>query len=501
MIENLDNFIRYFTSEQNRERKRKAYADYEVFKGLQRNYVINRLKDIYPDNYKTFRIADISIAKKVTEKKSRAYSQQPKRMVSSGQEVLDSIYSSTNFLQAFKDFDLLYNYYRYGCVWVRHFPSATPGEMGNYVLRSLKPFEFDIIFDEDGEPKIFAICYEKPQNYTEGMFKDISSIYSQYSYTFKQDLGNCIYVVWSKDEINTVTGGQQGFGQILKEEPNELGILPCAYLQYETKPEYPLPQILANQCIDWNVAFSDLKTAASVQGHGQLVLSYPINTEKTPKIKLGMYQALALPQLHPDQGAKTEAGFINPQPDLNGQLEVLKFDLMQILEDHGLRGRKSVSTSNVEQFSSGFDRLISESDVQYIIDNNQSLYSDKLEQDVFKIIKQYETKMNRMDFASVERLDVKFERPKVLISDRETLENLSMRVNLGLVTSWEKHKYIDPNLTDDEAKEREKMIEKDIKEQQSKGLLPKPEPGMEGMASKNMRPKQSDSDKPNGQNK
>lgn len=494
MIDGLRDKVTFFNNNLNRWRKRQAYDDYQVMMGLQKSFVRSRLKELYPKNYTRFRIGDISIAKKVNEKLSRAYSQQPSRVVSSGQDALDKIYAGPDFFQAFKEFDMIYNYFKYAFMWVRHYPSMIPGEMGRYSLRALKPYEFDVVFSESGEIECFAICYDNMPSYVQQYFTNTFSIYNSHPISFKQDLGDCLFSVWTKDEINLVRGGANNAATVLAEMPNELGAIPGAYLQQETKPEYPLPQILSNQTIEWNVAFSDLKTAAATQGHGQLVVKYPIKTEKAPKVEVGMYNAMALPQLHPDQGAATEAEYISAKPDINGQLEVLKFDLMQILEDHGLRGRKSVSVNSVEQFASGFDRLISEADVQYIIDNNQSLYAEKLEQSVFKVLKQFELKMGRTELSSAERLEIKFDKPKVLISDRETLENLAMRVKLGVVASWEKHKIIDPNLTDEEAKERESMIEADTKKLMKEGLLPPVDPGMNGMSSANMAPKKSDSD-------
>ena len=331
MIDNVKEYVQFFSSQVNRERKRRAYQEYEIMMGLQKGYVLQTLQSLYPDNYKRFRIGDISIAKKVTEKKSRAYSQQPSRQIESGQETLDKIYAGQDFFQAFKEFDMIYNYFKYAFMWVRHYPSKIPGEMGRYSLRALKPFEFDVIFNDDGTIKLFAICYEDMPSYTESYFANQFSIYNKFPTRLKQDLGECLFSVWSKDEINFVTGGVGGVGEVKSEMPNELGIIPGAYLQQETKPEYPLQQILGQQCIDWNTAFSDLKTAATTQGHGQLVIKYPMKSEKAPQVKVGMYNAMALPQMHQDQGPETNAEYINAKPDLNGQLEVLKFDLTKHL--------------------------------------------------------------------------------------------------------------------------------------------------------------------------
>ena len=85
MIDGVKDYVRYFSSRVNRERKRRAYQGYEIMMGLQKWYVMETLQDLYPDNYQRFRIGDISIAKKVVEKKSRAYSQQLSRQVASGE--------------------------------------------------------------------------------------------------------------------------------------------------------------------------------------------------------------------------------------------------------------------------------------------------------------------------------------------------------------------------------------------------------------------------------
>ena len=63
---------------------------------------------------------------------------------------------------------------------------------------------------------------------------------------------------------------------------------------------------------------------------------------------------------------------MNPKPNISESLDVLRFELQMILEDNGIRGKSIVAPTSVEQFSSGFDRLISEADVQYIINKNQN---------------------------------------------------------------------------------------------------------------------------------
>ena len=71
------------------------------------------------------------------------------------------------------------------------------------------------------------------------------------------------------------------------------------------------------------------------------------------------------------------------------------------------------------------------------------MYAERLEQQIFKVIKSYEMGFTGTEaFGQTEDLEVFFDKPKVLISDRETLENLSMRLTLGtLFTLGKAHRF------------------------------------------------------------
>ena len=53
-----------------------------------------------------------------------------------------------------------------------------------------------------------------------------------------------------------------------------------------------------------------------------------------------------------------------------------------------------------------------------------------------------------------EKLKVRFARPKILSSDSEKLDNLAKKKALGLFEDYELIMEIDPNLSEDEAKEK-----------------------------------------------
>jgi hypothetical protein len=179
---------------------------------------------------------------------------------------------------------------------------------------------------------------------------------------------------------------------------------------------------------------------------------------KLRQLHVGMHTAINLPQSRKDTDKPTEADYISPSPDLAGQLEVLKFSLLllQILDDEGITSSNAI-TGGVNEVKSGFDRLLKEADVNNIITSNQELYADCLEADLYLCLKAYEDALNQATLQS-DKIQIYFPKKQVLISDKETLENLRIRDELGLLLSYEKHQIINPNLSDEEARQREEAI-------------------------------------------
>jgi hypothetical protein len=57
-------------------------------------------------------------------------------------------------------------------------------------------------------------------------------------------------------------------------------------------------------------------------------------------------------------------------------------------------------------------------------------------------------------FTEDDILEVTFPKPKLMVSDSETLANIEKRLNLGLMQRYEALMMIDPNLSEDQAKEK-----------------------------------------------
>jgi hypothetical protein len=468
----LAQLISEIESDENISRKKEAWISYQCLEGNQLEYVEERLQELYPKTWPKFRKSDISLVKKVDKKIAKAYKSSPMRKLQAEKETkeLNRIYDSFKFDRALKDFDRYYNQHKYAAFWLNYVNPKEDEIEGKYVLRSLQPFEYDVVLHEvTYEPIIFSFSYPDVDvtdyaGSSDGIDQAIADSMSDVGQSSKRfsfwDNANFVRVrsTIRKDEE---TKAYKRDIQILEVKPHGLDRLPFGFLSREQAPAYPIGANLHKQSIEFNVAFSDLKTAAAHQGHGQLVIKHP-EGQKMAEAHMGMHTAINLPQSNKPDTKPTEAQYISASPDLGGQLDVLKFDLVNVLDEHGIKAKGAIE-GGVEQFSSGLDRLFSEADTQDIIEDNQNLYAATIEQELYGVLKSYENAMNKPTFKS-EELEIYFEKPKVMISDKETLENIKLREELGLILPHEKHQIINPNLSEEEAKRRVEEIAKLQKE-------------------------------------
>lgn len=468
--DHIKRIVEEIESEQNRRRKRNAWVLNQTLEGNQSEYVEKRLAQLYPDTYNKFRIGDINIPKKIDGKLSKAYKNSPIRKLSNeaNTEAVNNIYNKYHFDRAFKEADSIFNLHKYVALWLTwQNPDTKLGiEEGSYILHALKPYEYDLIRDQvTGEPIVFIQSHADTEitrlaGRSDGIEQTISESQSDTSAQTR------IYYLWNSSQyVEVIVKKAFGHGNNDKKQitvnyidrkPNLLGRLPITYLQADSSVDYPVASNLAMQSLDWNIGLSNLKTSSDTQGHGQLIITHP-EGQKYKEVHMGMHTAITLPQSKKPDAPPTDAKYISASPDLAGQLSVLKFDLMNILDDYGIKAKGAIE-GGVDTFSSGFDRLLSEADVQDVVEDNQSLYSKTLEQGTFKVCSAYEEVMANRQFINEDELEVTFEKPKVLISDKETLENIRMREELGLILAYEKHLIINPNLTEEQAREREENI-------------------------------------------
>ena len=127
-----------------------------------------------------------------------------------------------------------------------------------------------------------------------------------------------------------------------------------------------------------------------------------------------------------------------------------------MFNEHGLKNTSAVGSEG-QDFSSGLQMAIANSSVQDEIEQNQQLYVG-VEKEIFEIIKAWEAFKGNSVFKDDDEVSVIFKKPKVMISDAEVLANIEKRLSLGLIEKWEALRILDPNLSEDDAREKADTI-------------------------------------------
>ena len=204
-----------------------------------------------------------------------------------------------------------------------------------------------------------------------------------------------------------------------------------------------------------------------MQGASTLTFEYPSHMAgQFDKIGSGLTDVIELPQSSKDEDSPTKAAYISPNPDLVGQKDSYMTYLEGVLAQHGLNIGQAMS-KNVETSASGIALAIKNANIGDIIDMNQQCYV-QVEKEMFEIIKSWELYIGKTIFDIEDKLHITFKKPKVLISDKEVLDNIKLRMELGLMRKYEALMELDPNLNEADAKKEVEEIETEKQDNMNK---------------------------------
>lgn len=451
---------------EDKDRKKHSFESWECYSGNLKNYVEKELQRIRPTSWESYTVSNISIPKIVVDKIAKSYKDEPLREIEGTdqqKERLSDIYRESDSARQMRFFDTILNLHKYGLIWLNYRDNED-----RYQTMSLQGHEFSVILDKDTGKLIGVILNYGNKDITSGsnLGDGVSNLIAEAQADSSAD--SEVYALWSDEHHVAIKVTKEkvmtAAGEVIKKNIeyvpidnnengiNKLGRLPFVYASKETAIDYPTRSNLKDQAITYNALMSELLTSSSIQGSGVLTFSYPEEQEGQFKnISTGLTSAIKLPQLG-EGSSPTTANYISPSPDLAGQKEVISTYLKQILSEKGINSGSAIG-SDMQSFSSGLERAIAESNVQDIIEMNQDIYI-QIEKELFEIIKAWEKLLGKNTFADDMDLKVVFGKPKVMISDREVLDNIKTRLDLGLIEKWEALMILDPNLSESEAKDK-----------------------------------------------
>jgi len=474
-------------SSENMDRKVATFNSMRIAKGDVKPYVLREVQEMLPQSWKEMRISDISISHKVVNKLAQAYKEGPVRKLENDteSEMLNDLYAKININKTMDGFDEIRTLNRYALLWVNFDPDI------GLQFANLHPYEFDVIRNSNnGSLEVVILQYpdrlithQGPSNEsTTGRGFDGFNVRAD---ALNQAISNSqldsasdtqTFVMWTaRQHIIVQAKFIDADGKIstdpvsvdyipIETNPfniNPLGVLPFIYSSTDDGgnfTDYPIPNPLTGQSILFNILNSDLLSAASIQGYGIRTISgTPEMLAKIEKLHEGLTTAAKIPQSTNPGDPETKLEFVNPSPDLAGQRETYASYLSGVLSQHGINSA-SVLKDGGQSFTSGLDRALANSDVTNIIQQNQNDFSG-VEKRAFEIVKLWAQVHDLgVKFSEDSELQIHFPRPKILISDRETLENIQLRLDMGLIDKVEALMILNPNLTEEEARDKIESI-------------------------------------------
>lgn len=462
-----------------KNRRIQSFNAYQVYSGNQKTYVETLLARTRPNSWEGYTISNISVSKIITDKRAQAYNEKPIRNVEgndSKTEELGDIYKEANANAELQFFDCVFNLNRYSLMWVNYLQKEQ-----RYQFMTLHPYEFILVRDKDtGELLIVGLNYpdieitsEARQNSqaanTGGLRSNSSDGLSDLIAEGQIDgaAESNTWVFWSATQHvkveqkmkPQVINGQEVLKPSIDyiqipDNPNNvnpLGTLPFIYLSEDTSVDYPTVNPLTEQSVTFNAQQSETLTSKNVHGSGIQVFKYPERMAgRFQKMKHGQLSAIELPQSSKEGDSPTEFEYKASGAQLQGMMESDLNYLGQIMKEHGIENFEMDAGVNA---MNGISRAIAGASVQKIIERNQQRYS-QLEKMMFDKIKAWEVLLGSRRFSEEDELSIVYPKPKVMVSDEQTLKNIKMMLELGLIEEWEKLQKMDPNLSEEDAKEK-----------------------------------------------
>jgi len=490
-------------SDQNRERRRYEFKQHLCYSGQLDKFVMQKLQKMLPRDSKWMEPVDIRVSKKIVDKLSKAYRMPPKRFVfdkRSNQkndqktQRQHKIYSEGKFNNALMHFDNKVNLHKYACLWI------TKREGKPITAETVPASAVFPIFNQDtGDLEAVVLNYpgtDITHDHLTTSDSNTDKLGRGTSFRGADGINQIIaesrldsnttgstYAMWSETqhavyEVEKVLA-PDGSTKInvnyvaQTQDPelngvNDLGVIPFVFFSTEPGVELPVENPVTRQTILINCLLSAL-AAASIRNIGVAKLKRPMDVH-VEGLEQGLSTFVDLPQpKNPDDG-EVDLSFEVPSHDLQGQLTVALSIMMQVFSEYGIKAGDAIAGQSIAEFASGLERAIAQADVTDLIQMRQMIYEEEVEPKIFEIVKAYLARDGENIFSDNDDIGVIYPKPKVLSSDRETLELLEKRKNMKLISRTGQITTIDPNLTKEEAKRVLEEIDQENAEDSAQGM-------------------------------
>lgn len=463
-------------SQSNQARKREALKRQECFRDNTIKHVMKSLKELGLKhdtlNVMQNHASNISIVKKVINKKARSYRGQVMR--STGEEVvtaqITSLAAAMGLNDQLKKADSTTELQNNSALFV--LPEKTPEGRIRFRSTVLGPHQYDVIEDARNPERPAAIILsEYVDDQTQRSFNtsQVQAIDAEATVIGDQIIAQGPGItemkkgetfIWWTDSYHFTTDES---GVILNEVSpvgleNPISMMPAVTIDKNQDGNYwgAGGQDLVDGAILVNIMATDMNAIMYMQGWGQLVISGPnIPTE----YHVGPHTALVL-ETREGQTAPN-VSLISNNPPIDSWLKVIEQYVALLLSTNDLSTSAVSMRLDASSFPSGIAMLVDKSEAVGSIDDRRQSFA-KAERRIWKIAaawSQLYGAAGQLDgeFADIGMLpadvevSVRYQGEEQIVTEKEKLEIMKMRKELGLVTHLDLIMADNPNMTRDEA--------------------------------------------------
>jgi len=477
---------------ENLERKAEAKKRYEVYKDRTKPYVLKMLNEESTDKKAVEeainRTANVSFTREIVEKKSMVYKDGVTREAVDGdQEVIDQIADMLDVNSKMKKTNAYAELFKNALVGV--LPYENPVNLGKYklMMRVYQPYLYDAI--EDGTNPEIARCFifsnyvpartpkaalpnqagnrEAPKPYNtsngDGIDQKIADNPDDKGANKRE------FIWWSnKYHFTTNEKGQIIPGRQEDDLANPIGCMPFHNFSQDQDGQFWAKggDDIVDAGILLNLLLTDLFYIAKYQGMG---IGYMFGKGVPKNMKVG---ASAFVSVEMEDGDPTpQMGFATSNPPIEAHLAMIKEYLTYTL----LTNKLSPDSADATMSVSGIHEMVKQSQNTADIEDQREMYRDG-EPTIFNIIFKWldlykerqllDDDLKELDKVSAEtKVRVKFKDAQPFMTEKEKLEVIEKRLELRLDSMLDALKRDNPDLTDDEAKEKLRgIMEQNLKE-------------------------------------
>ena len=461
--------IKEIQSEENQQRKDEAFKRFECLKDQTAPYITAELEKQFSAKTveeMSYAMSNISFVRKVSEKLARVYSNGVTRTIEGSDEATKSLQSVAKVLgvdTTQKKTNRFLKVQRNLLAWVRPYPVD---DKWSLKVEPMQPYLYDVVenFYNREKPLVIILSdYKKEQS---GVTNKGDNKDQKIADTPSDE--KIEHIVWWSRKYHFTTDQH---GQIISQGEDDQGVNPIGelpFINYALDQDGSFWAIGGNDLIDGHIMLNCMMThinhIAVSQGYGQLVMS---GSGLPKEVITGPTKAILLEKEDP-QAPNADVKFINANPQLAELLKIFEAYVALLLTTNNLSTTGiSANLQSGASVASGIALVIDKAESMEDVQDQAQIFHDN-EPHMWRIIAKwlsvYGSKQllvdELKDFKLPEKfsLNLKFGAQTPIMTEKEKLENIKLREELGINTMIELIKIDDPSLTDEQADAKLKKI-------------------------------------------